>query len=159
MSDDREALMAHDVARVASALSLSSRSDLQALANEAVAALLGPRPAAADQGVREDEIERIKRLQSHVRRCREEANMDDRAAANSKNPDAAPYFAASAVDKRQRADDIDAILALLPKPVDRAGEIEAEIVAWLRGQLDPVERIDDRLAGLIDGIERGDYRP
>lgn len=34
-----------------------------------------------------------------------------------------------------------------------------QIVAWLRKQRDPVERIDDRLNWLIDSIEAGDHLP
>lgn len=36
-------------------------------------------------------------------------------------------------------------------------EERAAIVAWLRGKLDPVERIDDRINYLIDSIEAGDH--
>lgn len=34
----------------------------------------------------------------------------------------------------------------------------ALIVAWLRKQFGPVERIDDWLVGLVDAIERGDHK-
>jgi len=55
--------------------------------------------------------ERIARLLKNIQRLREEANMDDRAADATINPDARPFFKQWAVDKRQQADDIEALLA------------------------------------------------
>lgn len=52
----------------------------------------------------------ILRLERQVIRLREEANMDDRAATNTSNEDARPYFTAWANDKRQFADDIEKLL-------------------------------------------------
>lgn len=60
-----------------------------------------------------------------------------------------------------------ALAALNPSPAQEegreqfepvGGEAErAQIVAWLRAQLDPSEQIDDRVNSLIDAIDRGDH--
>ncbi|MER9768909.1 hypothetical protein NKJ09_22925 [Mesorhizobium sp. M0189] len=50
----------------------------------------------------------VERLRNEIIRLREEANMDDRAAEVSTNPDAKPCFVAFAITKRERADDIEA---------------------------------------------------
>lgn len=73
------------------------------------------------------QADRIKRLQNDVRRLREEANMDERASASSKNPDAAPVFALWAIDKRQRADDIEALLSLRDHRIASQPSVEREV--------------------------------
>lgn len=111
------------------------------------------RPSAPDR--REVEA----RLKKEVIRLNEEANMDDRASTSSQNPDARPVFSLWAEVKRQRAADIEFMLAALASlPPSPASEDEATCKENLQVQdahdEAVVEDVDRRLNGLVGLLRR-----
>lgn len=92
-----------------------------------------------------EEREAVARFQGQARRLREEANMDDRAATSSRNPDSAATFRAWATQKREFANDIDAVLSR-PAPA-AAGQAErtytqAEVDALMAAAFPDVPHVD-----------------